>query len=130
LEVLVLYVQQYIKNGGCRRLRDSGERPWWSCLPDEWRGQVIEPLAFEVFREHELEAARVFGYDPDGAPCYYAHRFRLHEPGAAGGTALSYAEEVVAWLLRDERWLIHRTVRVGENGEAQSFYSFSETMPR
>jgi hypothetical protein len=133
-EATLLYTQQYIKNGGRRRLRDSGEQPWWTHLPDEWREQVVKPLAFDVFREQELEAARVFGYDPDGLPCYYAHRYRLHGPrkdrAGASGNASSYAEAVVAWLLRDERWLIHRTVRVGENSAAQSFYSFSETMPR
>ncbi|MDR2689360.1 MAG: hypothetical protein LBB76_06335 [Azoarcus sp.] len=119
-------------------MRDSGEQAWWVSLPNAWRDQVVPPLAFEVFREHELEAARVFGYDPDGEACYYAHRYQLRESPTDGRgmddgkshTAPSYAEEVVAWLLRDERWLVHRTVRVGRSEDASSFYSFSETMPR
>jgi hypothetical protein len=95
---------------------------------------AVPPLSFDLFREEQLEAERVFGYDADGMACYYAHRYQLREPRSDDGeefyAAPSYGESVVAWLLRDERWLIHRIVRVGEHGEGQSFYSFSESMPR
>lgn len=130
----MLYTEQYTKNGDWRRVRDSGGEPWWRRLPAEWREMAVPPLSYDVFREAELEAERMFGYDPDGRVCYYAHRYVLREPRSDDGedfySAAAYAESVAAWLLRDERWLIHRIVRVGEDCDGQSFYSFSDCMPR
>lgn len=130
----MLYTTQHIKAGNRRRVSDSGDQPWWRNLPTEWRDMVVTPLAFDLFREADLDAERVFGYDHDGVACYYAHRYVLREPRSDDGeefyAAPAYAESVSAWLLRDERWLIHRIVRVGEDCGGRGFYSFSESMPR
>lgn len=124
----------HIRTGDRRRAADSGEQPWWGRLPVEWRDVVVVPLSFDLFREAELDAERVFGYDPDGEACYYAHRYVLREPRSDDGeefyAAAAYAESVAAWRLRDQRWLIHRTVQPGQDCAGQSFYSFSESMPR
>ena len=130
----MLYTLQHTKKGDRRRVCDSGEQAWWHRLPAEWREMVVSPLSFDLFREAQLEAERVFGYAPDGLACYYAHHYLLQEPRSDDGeefyAAAAYAESVVAWLLRDGRWLIHRIVRVGEDCDGQAFYSFSESMPR
>lgn len=130
----VLYTTIHTKKGDRRRVSDSGDQPWWHRLPAQWRDMVVAPLAFDLFREPELDAERVFGYDPDGKACYYAHRYLLREPRSDDGeefyAAAAYAESVTAWLLRDERWLIHRCVHVDDDFDGRGFYSFSEHMPR
>ncbi len=130
----MLYTTIHKKEGDRRRVSDSGEQPWWQALPVEWRDMAVVPLYFDLFRECELDAERVFGYDPDGVACYYAHSYLVREPRSDDGeefyAAPAYGESVVAWLLRDRRWLIHRTVRVGEDCAGRGFYSFSESMPR
>lgn len=130
----MLYTQQHTKMGNRRRVCDSGDQRWWERLPAPWREMALPPLYFDLFRDEQLKAERVFGYDADDSACYYAHRYQLQEPRSDDGeefyAATAYAESVAAWLLRDGRWLIHRVVRVGEDCNGQAFYSFSESMPR
>lgn len=109
--------------------------PWQTALPAEWRAAAVAPLDFAIHREHEMEASRTLGYDADGQPCYYHHRYFLDAPRSDDDeefyAAVLYGEEVEAWRLRDERWLVWRQVRNGEDCQGgRGFYSFCERMPR
>ncbi|MGB4672857.1 MAG: hypothetical protein WBH99_02785 [Azovibrio sp.] len=111
------------------------DRSWQEHLPQDWRELVVAPLDLRRYQDYELAAHRVVGYDADGKPCYTAHRFSLAEPRSDDGeefyTVLAYGEELAAWRLRDERWLVWREVRAEETCEqARSFYCLSQDMPR
>lgn len=118
-----------------RRPRELPDPDWQQALPAEWRAAAVAPLSFAIHREYEMPACRSFGYDADGAPCYYRHAFLLGAPRSDDDEefyeAVVYGEEVEAWRLRDERWLVWRIVRQDEDCRApRGFYSFSEQMPR
>lgn len=128
-----LYTQEPKKPGYTSR--GVEDFAWWAALPAEWREMIQPPLYCDVFREPELAATRVFGYDADASACFYRHEYTLYEDRSDDGEefypAIVHAERLIAWRLRDERWLICRAIG-GEEGLAQArqFYSFSETMPR
>lgn len=108
---------------------------WAGALPAEWRAAAIAPLQFAMHQEYEMPASRTLGYDADGAACYYRHTFLLDTVRSDDDEefyqAFVYGEEIEAWRLRDERWLVWRRVRREEDcSEARGFYSFSESMPR
>ncbi|THF64699.1 hypothetical protein E6C76_11660 [Pseudothauera nasutitermitis] len=111
------------------------EPRWADGLPAAWREQVVAPLDFEVHRDVELSARRVFGRDADGRKCYYAHAWMMTAPCTDDDEEFylqpTAGESVTAWLLRDERWLVRKVV-IGNDGCApsQPFYVFSESMPR
>lgn len=115
----------------CRFEEDA--HPWAENLPAPWRPAALAPLYFATHREYEMPAARTVGYDEDGAACYCKHHYVLVETRSDDDEefyqAISYAEAVEAWLLRDGRWLIHRFIQNGEEG-GRGFYSFSENMPK
>jgi hypothetical protein len=111
------------------------DQSWQTHLPPEWRSQVESPLELRRYQDYEMAATRVVGYDADDQPCYTAYRFSLVEPHSDNGeefySVLTYDEELSAWRLRDDRWLIWREIRSKENrGEARSFYCLAQTMPR
>ena len=116
--------------------RSSCPTPDWQIfLPDEWRAMVIEPFDFKQHREYEMAAARCFGYDIDGATCYYAHSYALNQSRSDDDEefyeVVAYGETVHAWRLRDERWLTWRVVHTGEDSDPRrGFYSFSDRPPR
>ncbi len=118
--------------------RSSGERDdlsWLQHLPAEWRAQVVSPLEVRTYQDYEMAAVRVVGYDGEEKPCYTAHRFALTELRSDDGeefyTVLTYGEELSAWRLRDERWLVWREIRGEEDcAKASTFYSLSQDMPR
>lgn len=121
------------KRGACGKR--EREPDWQNGLPAEWRVAAIAPLHFATFREYEIPASRTLGYDEDGLPCYYHHSYVLGELRSDDDEEfyehIAYGEEVEAWRLRDERWLIWRIVH--EDGVCRGnrgFYSFSERMPR
>lgn len=107
---------------------------WRERLPLAWQAMVRAPVHFEVFRDDELGAERRFGYDANRVACHYAHAYRIEELRTDDDeefyVCTLYGESLVAWLLHDGRWLIHRIVRNDEHCEGQSFYSFSQSMPR
>ena len=101
----------------------------------DWREQVVAPFDFTEHREYEMPASRRFGYDVDGALCYYAHSYALTESRSDNDEdfyqVVAYGETVHAWRLRDERWLTWRVVHTGDDGDTQrGFYSFSDQAPR
>lgn len=121
-----------------RRTRAAREPQWQNDLPAPWRAAVVAPLHFRQWRDYEMPALRQIGYDEDDAPCYYRHLFRLEtlrvDDMDVFYAALVYGEEVVAWRLRDQRWLVWKVVRQesdgGDSGPGRGFYSFSADMPR
>jgi hypothetical protein len=117
----------------CRKT--SRDPEWQKALPVEWRDATIAPLHFKQYREYEIPASRTLGYDEEGQPCYYRHTYIISSLRSDDDEefyeSIAYGEEVQAWRLRDERWLIWRIVH--EDGVCRGnrgFYSFSESMPR
>jgi hypothetical protein len=117
----------------CRR--EDKDPDWRHALPAEWRAAAVAPLNFAIHREYEIPASRTLGYDEEGVACYYRHVFFLGATRSDDDEefyeAIVYGEEVHAWRLRDERWLIWRIVREDGDGRGnRGFYRFSEDMPR
>ena len=109
--------------------------PWQAHLPLTWRERVVAPLELRRYRDQEIAAERVLGYDAAGRPCYTAYRFSLTEPRSDDGeefyAVLAYGEALAAWRLADGRWLVWREIRAEEScHEARSFYSLVQEMPR
>jgi hypothetical protein len=118
-----------------RRRTEIDGYPWREALPKEWQAAVVAPIAFVVQRDYEAAANSVIGRDEENAPCFCAYLYALMELRSDDGEELraeaAYAEETLSWRLRDGRWLLRRSVTVGEDGEAgRPFYCLSETMPR
>lgn len=116
-----------------RRRTETGR--WDMFLPLEWRDMVIAPLDLITHRDYEADAKRTLGHDEDGALCFCAHRYVVREACLNDEDEFFlepvYAESLHAWKLRDDRWLIHRKVTVGDELEnARGFYAFSESPPR
>jgi len=114
---------------------DNCAPSWQNALPREWRDRVVVPLSFRVFREFEIPARRVFGYDQDGAICYSAHDYRLIDVRSDDDEdfyeTLVYAESVVAWRLTDGCWLVNRRIEsLGAEGESENDLRVEERMPR
>ena len=122
-----------------RRQRSSTQsdcQPTWTDrLPAEWRDRVVPPSGFRVYREHEIPARRVLGFDGAGALCFCAHDYRLVEPRSDDDEdfyqALAYGESVAAWRLLGQGWLVHRSIAPeGDDGVAESHLSLQPQAPR
>lgn len=107
---------------------------WEQHLPAGWRNAVEIPLYFNQYSEYEISAERCIGYDADDAPCFTAHRFQLTSLATDDDEefyeVVSYSEELAAWRLRDERWLVFRQTSSHNCGAGRSFYALSPDMPR
>lgn len=107
---------------------------WRHALPAAWRDATEVPLYLEHHREYEICAERTVGYDADDAPCFVAHRFVLTTPASDDDeeyyARITHAEEMAAWRLRDNRWLLYRRIDAGNCDAPRAFYSFSPDMPR
>ena len=118
-----------------RSIRDARSVRWWDDLDVSSKVQVVAPMRFDLFREYEMAAERIVGYDENEEPCYCAFRHVLTELRSDDDEvfyeAPTHAESLTSWRLRDERWLVFRNI-VGscERGTAYSFFTFSEAMPR
>lgn len=112
----------------------KSEPAWREHLPDEWRETVEPPLYFEQYSEYEISAERAVGYDADDRPCFTAHRYLLTSLASDDDEEfyeiVTYSEELAAWRMRDERWLVYRRNSANQGGEPRSFYAFSAAMPR
>jgi hypothetical protein len=105
---------------------------WAERVPQLWRSLTIGPLWVDVNRDQEVEAERWVGYDEDEQPCYCRYQFQV-PIGRVGGSRGEqvYKEDLAAWRMRDDRWLIHRVITCQADGvTSYSFYAFSESMPR
>jgi hypothetical protein len=128
-----MYLQCH--SASAHRRQDDKDPDWRQLLPADWRAAAIAPLTFAIHREYEIPASRTLGYDEEEKACYYHHAFLLRAPCSDDDEefyeTIVYGEEVHAWRLRDERWLIWRIVRAeGDCRGNRGFYSFSENMPR
>lgn len=107
---------------------------WDRHLPPGWRDAVEIPLYFNQYSEYEISAERSVGYDADDAPCFTAHRFQLTSLASDDDEefyeVVSYSEELAAWRLRDERWLVFRQTSSNNCSASRSFYALSPDMPR
>ncbi len=117
------------------RARPSPDRQpnWAAGLPDEWREQVVIALDFAEHREYEMPASRCFGYDEAGQGCYYAHDYALEslrsDDDESFYHAITYAESVRAWRLRDGRWLYLHQAQHEEGGAQRAFFTLSNQAP-
>ena len=117
--------------------RHPCEKPppdWRQRLPRHWRPAVVPPLRFEIQREYEAAAFRLYGFDDDGGPCYYHQRYLLNalrsDDDESLYSALVYGEEVEAWRLKDGRWLVWQwSTRERDEGSTRGFFSFREEKP-
>jgi hypothetical protein len=101
-------------------------------LPVQWRGMAIVPSELRAYRDYEMAAERVAGWDENGQFCYCCSRFIIAETRSDDDEEFyqvaAYAESRSAWRLRDGLWLIYRvTTRDGERGHG--FYSLVDHMP-
>lgn len=108
---------------------------WRALLPKGWAKQVVAPAIFSRFRDYEIAAERVVGYEFEDQPCYCEHRVVLADLRSDDDEeyylAPNYWEHLVAWRLVDGRWLIHRHIAFGDScRQTQSFFTFAEQMPR
>lgn len=117
-----------------KRQHGDSSRDWDRHLPEDWRDAVEMPLYFEHYSEYEINAQRSVGYDADDQPCFTAHRFQLtrlvSDDDEEFYEIVAYSEELAAWRLRDERWLVFRTSSTDNRGQPRGFYAFSPQMPR
>ena len=85
-----------------------------------------------------LFRSRWLGHDEDERPCFVRQCFSLpigegaEGQGQVPAQALAHGEDLMAWRLRDGRWLIHRViVSQAETAPQQySFYALGHDMPR
>jgi hypothetical protein len=107
---------------------------WDKHLPSEWRDAVEAPLHIKQYSEYEMRAERVVGYDADEQPCYTAHQFQLTSLASDDDEEfyeiVSYSEEMAAWRLRDDRWLIFRITSSQNCNQPRGFYALNQDMPR
>ncbi|HEX5394575.1 MAG TPA: hypothetical protein VFW68_14930 [Rhodocyclaceae bacterium] len=127
-------VALYPKLHSASRLTSEAEDESWSAgLPALWRDAVVVPLDYRSFRDYEVQARRVVGYDESGEPCFsrytYRHDALRSDDGEEFYEEIVHAEIGRSWRLRDGRWLTWRRVEHGW-GEERGFFSFSEEMPR
>jgi len=108
--------------------------PWIKHLPVGWHDAIEAPLYFKQYSEYEIDAQRTLGYDADDQPCFTAHRFQLTNLASDDDEefyeVVSYSEEMAAWRLRDDRWLIFRAISTNTCNPPRGFYAISPDMPR
>jgi hypothetical protein len=107
---------------------------WKEHLPENWMDAIDPPLYFEQYSEYEMPAERSVGYDCDDRPCFTAHQFMLTSLASDDDEEfyeiISYSEQMSAWRMRDERWLIFRIITTGNGSPPKGFYAISPEMPR
>ena len=120
-----------------RQGRAASRKPaaglWLRYLPDIWRDAVDVPLTIAHHREYEMDATRSVGYDADDRPCFTAHHFVLTVTAATPEGPReepAYCEEMAAWRLHDERWLVFRIISASTGVLPRGFYAISPHMPR
>jgi hypothetical protein len=121
--------------GAAARRHSRDDPDWQQALPSEWRAQAVAPLSFTIHRDYEMPASRTLGYDQHGQACYYQHVFTLGEPRSDDDEefyeTIVHGEEVHAWRLRDQRWLVWSVIRKeGDCRGNRDHFSFSQSMPR
>jgi len=121
---------QHTPPGQC----DEIERTWNRHLPADWSDAIDAPLYFRHHHEYEIAARRSLGYDADDQPCFITHRYVLTRLATDDDEEFYeetlFSEELHAWRLRDERWLVYRIHQVGHCNSPRGFYAIHPDMPR
>lgn len=131
---LPLYISEYDEKAASRRpikrASHLGQGVHWDArLPRSWRDLTIGPLWVDVHRDADLGAERWVGYDEEELPCLCRYCFR--HVGDERDAERAFAEDLMAWRMRDGRWLIHRIITSPDNGgTSYAFYAFADKMPR
>lgn len=111
----------------------QSEPDWRRHLPALYAEAIVAPLYFKQYSEYEISAQRCVGYDGEDQPCHIAHRVELtrivSDDDEEFYEIVSYQEEMAAWRLRDDRWLVFRSSAT-DQCTARSFYALSPDMPR
>lgn len=121
---------------GKRRQESASDKypAWARHLPEGWQRAIDTPLYFKQYSEYEIDADRILGYDADDLPCFTAHRFQLTSLASDDDEefyeVVSYSEEMAAWRLRDERWLVFRSISTNTCNAPRGFYAINPEMPR
>lgn len=110
------------------------EPDWRQRLPERYANAIVPPLYFKQYSEYEISAVRSVGYDADDQPCHVAHRVELtrivSDDDEEFYEIVSYQEEMAAWRLRDDRWLVFRLSSADQCTSPRGFYALSPDMPR
>ncbi len=121
--------------GKCANRKPAADSPSWAKhLPVGWHEAIEAPLYFKRYSEYEIDAQRTLGYDANDQACFTAHRFQLTSLASDDDEefyeVVSYSEEMAAWRLRDERWLVFRAISTNTCNPPRGFYVISPDMPR
>ncbi|WP_412479757.1 hypothetical protein [Azonexus sp. IMCC34839] len=107
---------------------------WKKHLPIDWRNSVDQPLYMKHFSEYEIAAQRCVGYDADERPCFTAHQLTLTRLSSDDDEefyeTVTYSEELAAWRLRDDRWLMFRMSSANQCNPSLGLYAILPDMPR
>jgi hypothetical protein len=75
----------------------------------------VIPRQFRVYRDYEMPARQVLGFDQHAVICFRAYDYRLFEPHSDDDEEfymlLTYGESAVGWRLQDRGWLLYRRVK-------------------
>lgn len=106
---------------------------WNEFLPFKWVKAVIIPQRFVRFDEYEISAHKIIGCDTYNAPCFYQHHYAEEEIRTDDDeefySEVIFSETVIAWRLRDSRWLVYTAYKKDGAEDATGFYAFSQEMP-
>lgn len=82
---------------------------WKLNCPEELEALLIPPRHFERQEDRSAQALKVRGFDHGGHACYYRHHYVIEEERFDEDELPlrieTYREQVIAWRLRDGRWL-------------------------
>lgn len=99
----------------CRNQSIACQPQWSAGLPDAWRARVVIPCRFKVYRDFEMPARQVLGFDARDRICFRAYDYRLLDPYSDDDeefyTLLTYGESSAGWRLKDRGWLLYRRVQ-------------------
>ncbi len=109
------------------------KHPWQKDLPDQWVKDVVVPQTFEIHIEYEIHADRVIGQDEKGFPCYSAQEYCLLDLCCDDELIFEtvvYGEQIQAWKLVDNRWLVRHAVMMHDRDDECIQHSIRPDMPR
>ena len=115
-------------------VRPHGVSQWFRRLPVELLDRISEPVSLEPYEEYEMDARRYVGFDATGVPCFTSHVFHIMRPASDDDVTYyevaCFKEEMAAWRLPDNRWLVFRLVENSSCTSSEGTYTLSDTMPR
>lgn len=84
-------------------------RTWKLNCPEELEALLIPPRRFEHHEDRGAQALKVRGLDRSGRACYYRYHYIIEEERFDEDElplrVETYREQIIAWRLRDGRWL-------------------------